>query len=232
MKKIISILLLFLVFIAKSQSQDSLGHGKLDVGYTFSPDYSYRTLKSNASNEWIKDTYDTLEVSKYGYTTGLNIVLHINKKLSLNSGLLFSDKGERTKKYPIQPINNYVNHFYYLDIPLKVNYNLGHKKYYYSKAKKTKLFLSGGLSANIYLTSRTVTETDNGSEKKSIATRPNLSRLNLSAIAGLGITCPLTNRWYFQLEANYRRSIISIANSSLKKYFYSYGLNLGLFYRI
>jgi len=228
MKKYIFIYLLSLTFNGLAQSKDSLKYNKFNIGFTFSPDYSYRILKTDASNQWIKDTYDTLEVSKYGYTTGLNIIFYLNKRLFFSSGLLFADKGERTKNYPIQPVNNYINHFYYLDIPIKANYYFKHKKYFYSKPKKIKVFLTGGTSVNVYLSSRTTTKVTND-ETEPFAKSLQLSRLNFSFIAGLGMNCPITNKWYFKLESNYRRSITRVANAPVKKYFYSLGLNIGLF---
>lgn len=229
MKLTIFIYLFLFAFNAWPQSKDSSNYSKFDIGFTFSPDYSYRVLKTDVSKSWIKNSYDTLEVPKFGYTTGLNIIFPLKKKFFISSGLLFADKGERTKRYATQPVNNYTNHFYYLDIPVKVNYYFGHRKYYYSKPKKIKLFLSAGTSVNVYLSSRTSTETGRNNDKESLSKSIDLSRINISFLAGLGFNTQLTNKWYFKLESNYRRSINKIADAPIKKYFYSLGLNAGLF---
>jgi hypothetical protein len=225
MKKIISILFLLLMLNLSSQEKDSITYSKFDVGFTYSPDYSYRVLKTEATNSWIKDAYDTLEVPKYGYTVGLHIVYHVNKNLFVSSGVLFADRGEKTKEYTLQPVNNYTNHYYYLDIPLKANY--------YLINKKLKLFLTAGAFASVYINSKTTTDVGNSTGKnENVYTKPDVSKLNFAFVGGLGIDCPVTDRWYFKLEPNYRRSFTPIANTPIKKYFYSFGVNLGFFCKL
>lgn len=228
MRKFSILLLLLINFSVKSQSSDSTHFSKFEVGFIFSPDYSYRVLKTDASHSWMKYTYDTLEVSRFSFTAGASILLRLTKKLSLSTGILFADKGEKTKRYATRNAINYTNHFYYLDIPLKVNYYLRDKKYYFSKPRKLKLFLSAGNSVNIFLNSRSITRTVNTGDKESLAISPEISRINISLLAGFGLEYPLTQKWLFRLESNYRRSITPVANTSLKKYFYSFGLNIGL----
>ncbi len=222
MKKTVSLFALFFITLtALSQPGDSIRYGKLGFGISFSPDYSYRTLKTGAADSWMKDVYDTLETAKYSYTAGFNITYHIHKNLVLGSGLLFADKGEKTKKYEAIESNNFNNHYYYLDVPVKASYYLLHKK--------INLFLSAGLSANIYLNSHTTSKANNSDQKKQFVTSRDISRLNLAATAGFGIDCPLTDRWYFKLEPCYRRSLSPIANTPIKKYLYSFGLSFGFF---
>lgn len=220
MKKLVSALLFCLAIDMSGQSADSTTYSKFDIGFTFSPNYSYRTIKTVASKSAMKNFYDTLEVARYSYTGGVNILFHVSKNLALGSGFLFSDQGERTKKYLIQPVNNYVNHYYYIDVPLKANYYLTHKN--------VKFFITAGLAANIYLNSQTNTEIGNV-EKGYMRLSSDMLRLSVSFIGGLGIDCPLTDRWYFRLEPIYRRSLTPVADAPLKKYFYSAGLNVGLF---
>jgi hypothetical protein len=220
---------LLLIFTAQAQLTDSVSYNKFHIGFTYAPELSYRILRTDEPDIWMKENFDTLEISKYGYTTGLNIIFSINKNLSLSSGLLFSDKGERTKKYAIQPVNNYVNHFYYLDIPLKVIYTIRHKKYYYSKPKKMNFYITGGFSVNVFLNSRTKTISGLENTEETLKNSFDLSRINFSFLAGCGMTAPITNRWYFKLEPLYRTSLNKVADSPVKKYFYSLGLNLGLF---
>lgn len=229
MKLVSFIFILFLSASLWSQSGDTLRYNKFDIGFSYSPDYSYRKLKTDASNTWMTSIYDTMEVAKFGYTAGFNFIFHVNENLWIGSGLLLSDKGERTKPYSIQPVNNYINHFYYLDIPIKANYYLHHKKYFYSKEKKLKFFLSAGTSINIHLSTQTKAESVAAGETETIKSMPEISKINLAFLAGFGIDCPITHHWYFKLEPNYRRSITAIADTPIKKYFYSLGLNLGLF---
>ena len=222
--------MLLVALTMRSQSTDSTAYTKLDIGFSFSPDYCYRTLKTEDADSWMGYIYDTMEVSKYGYTSGLNIAYHVNHNFSITSGILLSDKGERTKKYNVQPVNNYVNHFYYLDIPVKANLYLHHKKYFTSKPKKISYFLTAGFSVNVYLSTQLKTENIAG-DYQMVKASTELSRVNLAFIAGAGLEAPLSPRWFFKLEPNYRKSITKIADAPIKKYLYSFGLNAGIFCR-
>ncbi len=238
--KNIFLFLILLPFSLVGQETDSTKIRKIEIGITYSPDYCYRSLKPDAINKWITDIRDTLEIPKLGYTTGLNATFYINKKITLETGILFSDKGEKTKKYvingstsSIQTDNNqatknkFIYHYLYFDIPAKVNY--------YILTKKLKLFLSAGVSTNIFLLQKTtsVLEYNDGhSEKNNSVIHSGFSRINLAVIGGFGINYNLTNRFNFRLEPVYRRSLTSIIKAPVKDYLYSAGLNVGIFYKL
>ena len=223
MKKFSVIFVLLFPLVLFCQTSDSVKLKKINLGITFSPDYSFRTIKTEASNQWIKDSYDTLEVAKFGYTTGLNLVFKFNKNFSLAIGFLVSDKGEKTKKWltPIPPAINYNSHYYYLDIPIKANYVLINKK--------MKLYVSAGISTNILESHKIVILDGINETKKTFINNTQLSKINFAMLAGFGIDCPITNKWYFKVEPIYRRSIGPIADAPLKKYLYSLGLNFGFY---
>lgn len=206
-----------------SQTEVVEPKGKFDLGFSASPDYSYRILKAEATDTWMKNTYDTAEIARVGFTAGLQVVFHANDKFFFTSGVLFSDRGERTKKYLTPQVNNYINHYYYLSIPLRVNY--------YLISKKIKVFLSAGASADVYLKSFSVIEFGNAGDTKTLGLSSEISRLNLMVNAGFGIDCPITDRWYFKLQPDYRMSITPVSDSPIKKYFIFAGLNMGFFYR-
>lgn len=224
MKKILLFLLLISSFPIWSQEPDSLRPRPLHVGFQISPDYGYRFLETGADDAWMKEIYDTLEVGRFSYTAGLSAIYNFNKNVSFGSGLLFSDKGERTKNYATPPVNNYTNHYYFLDVPLKVNYTVAYKK--------INFFITAGIVANVYLSGRTQVKTNSSGSKEVLKPTSEVSPVSFSFTGGIGIDCPLTDRWYFKLEPAYKRSISAATAAPVKKYFYSFGLNLGVFCRI
>ena len=215
--------------------KDSTKTGKFEIGISFSPDYSYRTLKTDASNQLIKDTRDTLESAKFGYSAGINVAYHFNKKLVIEAGLLFSDKGEKTKKVAFvdvpqgqDPIYySYKYNYYYLDIPLKADY--------YILTGKLKLYVTAGVSGNIFLIQKT-TELqghNNSDYQKTTSTfNPGFNRLNIAVIAGAGINLKMSDKLNLKLEPIYRRSITSVINAPVKTYLYSAGINIGIYYKL
>ena len=207
------------------QSTDSLKLKKHHIGISFSPDYSFRILKSDANTTFIKNTLDTLEVAKLGYTTGLNYTYSFSKKISIATGFLLSNKGEKTKKtFSSVPAKfNYNNQYYYIDIPIKANYYLIHKK--------VKLFVTAGLSTNVFLVQKTsqITGYTNDDVKNNFYNKTDISAINFVMLAGFGIDCPLYKSWSFKLEPLYRRSVTPTTNTAVKKYLYSVGLNVGFY---
>ncbi len=235
MKKFNIIIILFLPFGLFSQVTESVKTAKYEIGITYSPDYCYRSLKPDAASKWIADIRDTLEIPKFGYTTGLDFINHLNKKIAVEAAILLSDKGERTKKYSVEnPISEklpsditLINHYYYLDIPIKLNY--------YILTEKIKFFVTAGISTTIFLNKKTVTVseyTDGTTAKSQSTSEPEFRRFNFAVIAGLGMDCSLSDKFNLKIEPLYRRSINSIIDAPIKTYFYSAGLNIGIFYKI
>ena len=99
-------LLLFLAFLPNvifCQTVEVSKSNKLLVGLCFSPDYCYRKLVTNNSSSYafLKESRDSMEIPKFGFTTGLSFLYKINKRISIELGLQFSNKGEKTKTYTI-----------------------------------------------------------------------------------------------------------------------------------
>jgi opacity protein-like surface antigen len=208
---------------------------KKQFGVVYSPEYSFRVLKAGNDEKALFDLRDSLEIPKFGYSAGFNFSYQITNKCMFEIGLLFSDKGERTKKHDLKntvfiaeqdkipATSNFVNHYYYLDIPLKFNY--------YLIQKKINFFLTAGISVNSFLYQKTLTTIENkdGSSKVyNTVSHPKFEKINFALIAGFGINYNLTDRHVLKLEPLYKRSITPIANAPIKSYLYSLGLNFGI----
>ncbi|HZY25308.1 MAG TPA: outer membrane beta-barrel protein [Bacteroidales bacterium] len=213
---------------------------EFSIGLTFSPDYCYRTLKTDGSiaiYKWAAESRDTFEIPKFGYTTGLNFAVKFNKRFSLETGLLFSDKGEKTKRlsdlHAIKPDSTmptavtFIYRYIYIDIPIKVNF--------YILTKRAKLFVMAGISPNIFLSQKTTSiieyrdghkNTDNSWHHEGYTI------IDLTVIAGLGFSYDLSNKLSFSLEPTYRRSITPINDGGIRSYLYSIGLTTGLYYKL
>jgi len=234
MKKLLIFLLTFLPLISFCQNYDAPNANKIAIGLTYSPDYCYRTIKTDTSLQCLANLRNNDEIPKYGYTTGLNLALNFNKRFALELGLLFSDKGEKTKKYNLignQPDPDlptkitFISHLLYLDIPIKVNY--------FILTRRTKLFVLAGVSPSVFLTQKTtsIAEYSDGSTKTNTSSGASgFSKINLTFIAGFGVSYDLTKTITLKIEPTYRRSITPISNALVKEYLYSMGLNTGFFF--
>ena len=231
---IITTIFIVNAYISFGQTSDVVSTKKISLGVIFSPDYCYRSLNSETSNQWIVDSRDSIEIPKYGFTTGLSLLLEPWNRISFETGLHYSNKGEKTKTielYPAEPgpalpTNRirFIYHYYYLDIPIKVNYIV--------LKGKVKIFVSAGFSTNIYLYQRTKVIFDGSDETSSSSSSGELSRLNFAVLIGGGIDYIINNRLNFKLEPIFRRSITPIVDAPIKQYQYSIGANFGLYYKL
>lgn len=236
-------LLAFLIIIPLttfSLISDTIAKKKFAVGISFSPDYAYRTLKTDASSQWIADNRNDTEIPKFGYTTGLNFSMTLGKRFSVEIGALYSDKGEKTKKInlvwgtpdPDAPTKvKFIHHYYYLDIPLKVNFH-------FFKIRKNGFFVSAGISSNIFITEKTTTIADYSDGHTSTNTRfdqDELKKLNFAFTAGIGYQNHLSNKLLLNVQPTYRRSITPVNHivydGWIRSYLYSLGLDIGLYYK-
>lgn len=232
MRKLI-ILLILISFTAFGQSPDTVKTKRFSIGLTFSPDYCYRILIADASSQWIANIRDNSETPKFGYTTGLNFAQSLNNKIAVESGLLFSDKGERNKPLLTDINGNLMGeadfnyHYEYMDIPFKIIYSF--------VTRRTKIFLSGGISLNIFLRQRitSVFEYAPGYYGTfSSVNNKDYARINLAILIGLGFSYEISKSFYLKIEPTHRHSITSIIDAPIKSYLYSIGINTGLYYKL
>ena len=101
MKQILFFLLTLSFYLVHGQeTKRQKGQNKIFIGFSFSPDYNYRTLKQNGGSPSaglvIKSRND-IEIAKFGYTTGLNVCINLSNTLWLETGIQYSNKGYKTK---------------------------------------------------------------------------------------------------------------------------------------
>ena len=232
--KIIITIFILNAYISFGQTSEIVSTKKISLGVIFSPDYCYRSLNSDTSIRWIVDYRDSIEIPKYGFTTGLSLLLEPWNRISFEAGLHYSDKGEKTKMMELNPLEpdpalptnraRFIYHYYYLDIPVKINYIVF--------KGKVKISVSAGFSTNIYLYQRTKAIFDGIDETGSSSGSEELSRLNFAVLIGGGIDYIINNRLDFKLEPIFRRSITPIVDAPIKQYQYSIGANFGLYYKL
>jgi len=238
MKSLALFVLLFSPFLSQAQSATA---GRFSIGVTIAPELSYRHVNASDSTGWIKDISNDVDIQKFGYSTGANILYSISSRLSVESGAFYTNKGWKTKEVPL--INEYVQSpsngpgpvisgsiramysFNYLDIPLKVNYVFLNKR--------VKLFATAGIVADIFLSSkRTAFITEYGKERKSSVTDNNFNSLSLSATAGIGAAYSFTRHLSLRVAPTYTRMLTPILNAPDKYYLWSAGLNIGVVYNL
>jgi len=236
--KICVLTILFITSLL-SYSQDSTitNSKKLYLGLTVSPDYSYR----NASNNY----YFTEETAKLGYTIGISSRLNITKKVSIESGLLLSNKGYKNNfsgltfgditdprnGFGTAPQNlpseiEFIYNYYYIDIPLKAVFTFGQRKIHF--------FAAAGITPNILIkaTEKNITTYQNGDTDNDTQDAPfNYKKFNLSPIISIGVSRN-TDKSILKIEPYYSYGLFKIIDAPSTAYLWSYGINVGYYIRI
>ena len=215
------------LFSIALQAQDSIQTDttkwkKHQIGFTYSPDYNFRFLQADANTTWIKNISDSMEVPKFGYSAGINYALKLGEKTTLNTGVIFSDNGEKTKNnVELQTVND-TNPYYFVSVPIRIDYTV------YSK--KVAIYTTLGITNNFFINHRIVMYEDGKKEAIEFNNKKDLMAYNIGGIAGFGMNAKLSDNWIFKLEVLYKQSITSVNNDPVKKWLYAVGPNFGLYY--
>jgi opacity protein-like surface antigen len=228
MKQLLLLLTVFPLTVF-CQTSDSLPKRKFAIGLSFSPDYCFRTVKNPNSFNYLP------EIPSFGFTTGMNLIYNPNRRIGLETGLLFFDNTQKTKQYdinffpynPSDPTKNtFIWHNLFLGIPIKIHYRI--------LTQKIKLYLSAGISTNLLFVEKTsaVLEYSDGHTEISNSTNAGLIHVGFAAIGGLGISYDLSDKFAIKIEPTYRRFITSSFVEQSWGTHHSTGLDIGLYYKL
>ena len=239
------ILIISIPFITNGQeNKKNKANRNIFIGFSFSPDYAYRTLKNSdgsPSSELLIDSRNERERGKFSFTTGLNLNARLSKKIELQTGFLYSDKGFRifqkntnSSPRPTDPTHiKYQYSFNYLDVPLKLNFISG--------SGKVKFIAGAGLTANFLLDeSETVTFIyADGSEKEYPQSYGFYNKFNLSSLISAGAEFKLRENIFLRAEPTFRYGLLKIIDNpvpaylwtEITAYLWDVGLNMGIYYK-
>lgn len=229
--------LMFLLFPIAAISQPEKQMRRLTaIGIVASTDFSYRTLQFASSNSWIAERRNREEIGNYGFTAGFVMDFRLHKKVKFESGLLFSNKGLKTKfedltwtsDDPLMPAKSKtIYRFKYLAMPANF-------RYCFPTTKKVGLFITVGISANIFLTKKTkvaLIYTNGNNDEHASSMQTGYSKFNLAACMGAGIEYRPLNRIVIRMAPFYQRFLNSIiVDNAAKEYLFSYGVSTGFHY--
>lgn len=233
--KIFILILILLPHVGPCQASDSLAYKRISLGVLFSPDYCYRRLEYDADSKWVSDRRNADEIPKYGFTAGATIRYYVNKRFTLESGIVYSDKGEKTKKrtltwaipessFPTHSVTTY--HYRFFELPLALNY--------YFQLSRFRFYIATGASVNIFLERKTTIELIYGNSNKSRSSSSadlGFKKITYSVLASCGMDYSFNKRLTLNIEPRYRGALSSILeNDKAGDYLYSVGIGIGVYY--
>ncbi len=209
------------------------------AGMHFSPDYSFRTLKntSDASiNDLIMGMRNDIEIARFGYTTGLNLLFHCSKYVGFETGIQYSNKGYGSKyreiifqiPEPGLPVKFKSTYSYqYVGIPLKARFVFGDNK--------ARLLSSVGFITNWLLQvkqSTVLAYADGRTESRKQSSREDFNRLDLSPIVSVGIDYRVSDKLYLSVEPTFRYGLLKTAESTIAEHLWSAGVQFGIYQKL
>ncbi|MES2617393.1 MAG: outer membrane beta-barrel protein [Bacteroidota bacterium] len=228
-----TIILFFLSISAFCQGQD-IKFKKWLIGVSYEANISSRQLKYSASNEWVKHIRNNSELPRYGFSTGGNFRYNLDQTFSIETGLLFANRGFATKKHQLNwatpnfdfPITSETAFaFYYIEVPLKINFNFA--------LRKLRMYASTGVSMNYFVNRNTtlLVYNNNGDKQKTKSQQKyGYTKDTYSILLGFGMNITISKRVLLNIEPIYIQNFTSItADNKAKEYLYSFGLNTKFF---
>ena len=200
---------------------------RIRLGVTFSPAYSYRTLKGSDIHGMLNSRND-YEIAKFGYSGGLNIDYNLKSWFGIESGILYTNKGYRTKKTylsyddPVIGNSQWIRttySYHYIDIPLKIRFSAGWEKIRFSAA--------AGITTGFLAGQTNTLQFENGRDKS-----PNYAsdynRVNLFPTISAGMDYKVTSKSTLRLEPVFQYGLVKTSKSEgpISDYLWSVGVNV------
>lgn len=229
MKKIALLIIMLLgLNHVHAQYKAQVHYKKWSYGLFVAGTTNYRRIRSTNEEDWLKRDKDNDEIRRTSITAGFIANYLITDKFSLNTGLVYSDLGYKTRPETLRFSDNAFTkasvtvHYNYVIIPLDLKYN-------FLKHNKWNLYLAGGVSPAVFIgQNRTVSYNDvKNSDSESVGR----DRFNFIADLQAGLDYSLSDR--FKLTGGlFYKQFLNATNSNLptKEMLNSAGISVGVIY--
>ena len=209
------------------------------IGINFSPDYSFHSLTNNdgsSSTDAVIKNRNSIEIAKFGFTTGIDLCIDLSQSLAIETGIQFSNKGYKTKALdllfaqpdPSLPINASFQYSYqYVGIPVKARFTFGKNKLH---------FISGiGFMTNILIHQNVnVKQGYPGGRKdeKNQSSTSDYKKIDISPMVSFGLDYTINNKLHLIAEPVFRYGVIKTRDAPVTEHLWSAGFNCGIYYRV
>lgn len=240
MKLYAAIICSLLSVTALGQSQDSVKAGRWRIGFTFSPDYAHRILSVPLELQYV-DHMSRYEVPKMGFTTGAGLTYQLSEKWRWETGLFYTNKGTLLEwdvyysnyTAQVESLEDYIRfyHIYsYLEAPMKLSFH-------FKPQRNVHRYLVFGGAAELLFSAkdRVVTTYSSGRKRTDFENlRINeYNPVNVSLCIGYGWDVKINEQLSAVVEPCYTQFLIQqFKDEKINEYMYSFGLKLGVYYRL
>lgn len=227
----------------KAQNIDStasvVSKPKYSIKAFVTPGFAYRLLSSSTKDpidEYIIQGRNETERISYFYSVGVSFDTKIKDWLSIGIGFLYSDMSFRSivfdLLYPTPPVGQYIERYKYnysfktLEIPLKIQFNIGNKK--------LQGLFSVGLAPAYVLDYHFKTHSyyQDGVESvfKTQINNGNYNRFQLNVSVGAGLKYQASTNLGFVFQPEFKLGTLKTVPSYIQERFYSVGATCAVYY--
>ena len=220
-------------------AQESTIGSKISVGFNFSPDYNYRTVKKSGKvPEPGFENWEDKQIGKFGYTAGMTIVFNLSDRVEFETALQYSNKGYQTKTMdlvfegdptnPLLPAKATFHYSYqYIGVPLKLNLFFGDGDL---------RFVSGiGVTTNFLLNVKNRHNFEYSDGKKETTNSKGsdgFNKIDVSPMISFGIDYKLTNTIHLCAEPTFRYGIIKTTSTPVTENLWNAGVNIAMSFEL
>lgn len=179
---------------------------------------TYRFTSADATSTWLKDQLDSTESWTNGYAYGLSADYGFSEKLSIRSGLVFSQSGQALKN--LEGYQSFKINYQFIDLPFTLRYAV--------PTENANVVFGAGPQLTYMLRSRALYQSiDDIALNKTNINDESLRKLGLAFGAQISYDRYLGNKCSLEVGLNYRQQVLSIAQGPVNRLPFSLGLFLG-----
>lgn len=235
-----AVTILFMVFLCESLNgqntrEATTSFKRFQFGCSFSPEMGYRFLHNKEGSFLGFDIIrvrNEQEAVRFSYAVGFNFCYNLKKYVGLETGLQYANRGFQTELTKVTAASpdpdmpksfRLVSEFHFIDVPLKVNFTFGHKKW--------KVIAGAGMLVNVFLKwqekfvkyydHHTTIQTNNQYSMKPV---------NLSALVSCGLVYDISSKFSFRAEPTFKCALLTSSRYPIDTRLFSAGVNLSFYY--
>lgn len=234
--RLITTLLLIIPILGFSQMNQT-------IDFITGIEYSYRSLSTSSEEEFmvgIMENRENYERGKFNWRIGLNYNIRLSKHIFMKTGLRLASVGYKREKltgltwaseydengewtsdpnlaHEIQIVHDY----WFTEIPIALRFE--------TNLRKLTPFFELGVSPSFYMTTRTKSITDIGTDSKfQNGDVHEFSKIHVVGLVSCGVNYTISDKFQFFGQPAFRYHLTKIANGLMSEHLYNYGIEIGI----
>ncbi|WP_235294003.1 outer membrane beta-barrel protein [Portibacter lacus] len=215
---------------------------KTSIDAIGSLDYSYRSITTSSSDEFIKGLVERRnegETGKVAWNAGLNLNRKLSKKIFLKTGVRFISTGYNG---PVEEVTWGSQHdgnggqiedpslpkeiqikynYWFIEIPLGIRWEINENKF--------APFLEAGVAPSLYLRTRSALVSDQDKEISFSDDRVNkMNNIHAYGFISFGGNYTINEKYQLFAQPIFRYHLTKLADTPIREHLYSGGIELGI----